>query len=115
MWERLVKWFKKLLGNAPEIHREENGLWWQKEQSTVKIGLDSKIIKELGSITFFDTPQIGEQVQKGDQLIDIEGGKAVETFKSPFGGKIVDVRSEFEDNPSLLSGKTDPALVTVEI
>lgn len=115
MWQSIVYWFKKLFSSAPQIHHEDNGLWWQKDKNVVKIGLDSKIIEELGDITFLDTPQVNEQVQKDDQLIDIEGGKAVETFNSPFAGKIIDVRSEFQDDPSLLSGQKNPALVTVEI
>ena len=115
MWQRIVNWFKNLFDTKPEIHHEKNGLWWQQDHNTVKIGLDSKIIDELGTITFFDTPQVDDQIQKDDQLIDIEGGKAVETFKSPFAGKIIDVRSEFLDDPSLLSGKKDPVLVTVEV
>ncbi len=115
MWQNIVNWFKNLFGIKPQVHHEENGLWWQKDHDTVKIGLDSKIIDELGDITFLDTPQVDDQVKKDDQLIDIEGGKAVETFNSPFAGKIIDVRSEFQDDPSLLSGQKDPVLVTVEI
>lgn len=115
MWQKLVNWFKNLFSSKPQIHHEANGLWWQKDNNIIKIGLDSKIIDELGEISFLDTPQVNEHIQKDDQLIDIEGGKAVETFNSPFAGKIIDVRSEFQDDPSLLSSQSNPVLVTVEI
>lgn len=115
MWQKIINWCKKIFSPHSPIHHEDNGLWWQKEHNTVKIGLDSTVIKELGEIAFLDTPQLNEQIKKDDQIIDIEGGKAVESFNSPFAGKIVAVQAEFQNDPSLLNTQKDPVLVTLEI
>lgn len=114
MWQKIVNWFKHLFSHQAPVHRESNGLWWQKDNGTVKVGLASQVIDELGDITFLATPQVDEQVDKHDQLIDIEGGKAVETFKSPVKGKISRVYAAYQDDPASLSRAADPLLVEIQ-
>ena len=56
MWQAIVNWFKNLFSRQAPVHREKNGLWWQEDNGTVKVGLDSQVINELGDITFLETP-----------------------------------------------------------
>lgn len=114
MWQKIVNWFKHLFSHQPPVHREDNGLCWQEDNGTVKVGLASQVIDELGDITFLETPQVDEAVDKNDQLIDIEGGKAVETFKSPVKGKISRVYADYQNDPASLSKATDPLLVEIQ-
>ncbi len=115
MWQRIVNWFKRLFSHQAPVHRENNGLWWQQaDNNRVKVGLDSKVIDELGGdITFLETPQVDEDIKKADQLIDIEGGKAVETFKSPVTGKISKVYEGYQDDPTTLTKAQNPLLVEI--
>lgn len=113
MWQRIVNWFKRLFSHEAPVHREDNGLWWQQDDNLVKVGLDSKVISELGDITFLETPQVDEAIQKADQLIDIEGGKAVETFKSPVSGKISKVYDGYQNDPATLTTAENPLLVEI--
>lgn len=115
MWQKIVNWFKHLFSHQALVHREDNGLWWQEDNGTVKVGLASQVIDELGDITFLETPQVDEAVDKNDQLIDIEGGKAVETFKSPVKGKISRVYADYQNDPTSLSKATDPLLVEIQL
>lgn len=115
MWQAFINWLKKVFSHQAPIHQEDNGLWWQQDSNVVKVGLQTKIIDELGNITFFDTPRLNEKITKADQLIDIEGGKAVETFKSPVSGKISKVYNEFQDFPNKLSETTNPLLVEITV
>jgi glycine cleavage system H protein len=114
MWQKIVAWFKHLFNSQPAIHQEKNGLWWQQDHDHVKVGLNSKVVEELGDITFLSTPTVDEKVNQSDQLIDIEGGKAVETFKSPVNGTISKVYNEYQDNPEKLVGVKDPLLVEIK-
>ncbi|MGN1279332.1 MAG: hypothetical protein ACI4T4_01465 [Limosilactobacillus sp.] len=114
MWQAIVNWFKHLFSRQAPVHREKNGLWWQENNGTVKVGLDSQVIDELGDITFLETPQVDEAVDRDDQLIDIEGGKAVETFKSPVKGRISRVYEEYQTDPSSLTKTTNPLLVEIK-
>lgn len=114
MWQKIIGWFKHLFSRQAPVHREENGLWWQEDKGTVKVGLASRVIEELGDITFLATPTVDEQVDRSDQLIDIEGGKAVETFKSPVTGKVSRVYEGYQDDPTSLAKAVDPLLVEIQ-
>lgn len=114
MFERIINWFKQLLGSKSVTHNEKNGLWWrQKSNNIIQVGLQSRIIEELGDITFLDTPRANEKINKGDQLIDIEGGKVVETFKAPVQGTISKVYDEYQTEPTRLSNVANPVLVEI--
>lgn len=115
MWQKIIVWFRQTFSKQPVIHQEKNGLWWQQDNDVVKVGLSSNVINELDNITFLETPMVDDQVQKTSQLIDIEGGKAVETFKSPVDGKISKVYQEYQDDPDKLSTVKDPLLVEIKV
>lgn len=114
MFKRIIIWFKQFFGNQPVVHNEKNGLWWQEQgNGTFQVGLQSRVIEELGDITFLDTPRVNEIISKNDQLIDIEGGKAVETFKAPINGTISKVYDEYQKAPNKLSEIGNPVLVEI--
>lgn len=115
MWQKIIAWFRRTFSSQPVVHREKNGLWWQQDNGVVKVGLSSSVIAELDNITFLETPMVDDQVQTASQLIDIEGGKAVETFKSPVNGKVSKVYQEYQDDPAKLSDAKDPLLVEIKV
>lgn len=104
-----------MFSKASPIHHEDSGLWWQQTSTIVKVGLNTEIINELSTITFLDTPRIGEKITTDSQLIDIEGGKAVETFKSPVNGIISQIASNYQNDPASLTGKANPTLLEIKI
>lgn len=113
MWQKIVDWFKNLF-NHQTVHHEGNGMWWQKSGNLVKVGLITQVIDELGEVTFLGTPQLDEKINKADQLINIEGGKAVETFKSPVTGTISKVNDEYQEQPEKLLNAKNPLLVEIK-
>ncbi len=113
MWQRIINCFKRFFSRKPLLHVEDSGLWWQQVGNLVKVGLDSKVITELGDITFLETPQVDDVIHKSDHLINIEGGKAVETFKSPVSGKIVKVYTDYQNNPVTLVKAKNPLLIEI--
>lgn len=115
MLQQFFAWIKSLFSKSSPIHHEDNGLWWQQTGTIVKVGLSTEIIKELATITFLDTPRIGEKVTTDSQLIDIEGGKAVETFKSPVNGIISRIASNYQSDPASLTGKANSTLLEIKI
>lgn len=115
MLQQFFAWIKSLFSKSSPIHHEDNGLWWQQTGTIVKVGLSTEIIKELATITFLDTSRIGEKVTTDSQLIDIEGGKAVETFKSPVNGIISRIASNYQSDPASLTGKANPTLLEIKI
>lgn len=103
MLQQFFAWIKSLFNKSSPIHHEDNGLWWQQTGTIVKVGLSTEIIKELATITFLDTPRIGEKVTTDSQLIDIEDGI------------ISQIASNYQSDPASLTGKVNPTLLEIKI
>lgn len=70
------------------------------------IGITDYAQKELGDVVFVELPQVGAELEAGDELGSIESVKAVSELFSPVGGVVVEVNEALADNPALVN--TDP-------
>ena len=60
--------------------------------------------KELGDIIYLDiTSSIGDVVKQGDSIGTIEAVKTVSEVFSPVSGKVIDINSGINDNPSVIN------------
>src|SRR5260370_23689792 len=69
------------------------------------IGITDYAQKELGDVVFVELPQVGTQLEAGDELGSIESVKAVSELFAPVGGEVVEVNERLTDKPEL--GNTD--------
>jgi glycine cleavage system H protein len=70
------------------------------------IGITEYAQKELGDVVFVELPQVGSELEAGDELGSIESVKAVSELFSPVSGEVVEVNEALADNPALVN--TDP-------
>jgi glycine cleavage system H protein len=70
------------------------------------IGITEYAQKELGDVVFVELPQVGSQLEHGDELGSIESVKAVSELFAPVSGEIVEVNEALRDKPELVN--TDP-------
>ena len=70
------------------------------------IGITDYAQKELGDVVFVELPQVGTQLELGDELGGIESVKAVSELFSPVSGEVVEVNESLADKPELVN--TDP-------
>lgn len=70
------------------------------------IGITDYAQKELGDVVFVDLPQVGTQLEMGDEFGSIESVKAVSELFSPVSGEIVEVNRALTEKPDLVN--TDP-------
>ncbi len=70
------------------------------------IGITDYAQKELGDVVFVELPQIGTQLEMGDELGSIESVKAVSELFSPVTGEVIEVNETLADKPELVN--TDP-------
>lgn len=76
------------------------------EGDTGIVGITDYAQKELGDVVFVDLPQVGTQVEMGDEFGSIESVKAVSELFSPVSGEIVEINQTLTDKPDLVN--TDP-------
>ena len=70
------------------------------------IGITDYAQKELGDVVFVELPQVGTQLELGDELGSIESVKAVSELFSPVSGEVLEVNESLADKPELVN--TDP-------
>ena len=76
------------------------------EGETGTVGITEYAQKELGDVVFVELPQVGSQLEAGDELGSIESVKAVSELFSPVSGEVIEVNEALADNPALVN--TDP-------
>lgn len=76
------------------------------EGDTGTIGITDYAQKELGDVVFVELPQVGTQLEAGDELGSIESVKAVSELFSPVTGEVVEINEKLADKPELVN--TDP-------
>ena len=70
------------------------------------VGITDYAQKELGDVVFVELPQVGTELEAGDELGSIESVKAVSELFSPVSGEVVEVNEKLADKPELVN--TDP-------
>jgi glycine cleavage system H protein len=68
------------------------------------VGITDYAQSELGDIIYMDiTVSVGDEVKQGDVLGSIEAVKTVSELKSPVSGKIIEINTKINDNPSVVN------------
>ncbi len=70
------------------------------------VGITDYAQKELGDVVFVELPQVGSELEAGDELGSIESVKAVSELFSPVSGEVVEINEALAENPALIN--TDP-------
>jgi glycine cleavage system H protein len=70
------------------------------------VGITDYAQKELGDVVFVELPQVGTQLELGDEMGSIESVKAVSELFAPVSGEVVEVNESLADKPELVN--TDP-------
>ncbi|HUJ15159.1 MAG TPA: glycine cleavage system protein GcvH [Thermoanaerobaculia bacterium] len=76
------------------------------EGETGTIGITDYAQKELGDVVFVELPQVGTELEQGDEMGSIESVKAVSELFSPVSGEVVEVNETLSEKPELVN--TDP-------
>ena len=95
------------MANTPEDNRyARSHEYVHIEGDTGTIGITDYAQKELGDVVFVELPQVGTQLEIGDELGSIESVKAVSELFAPVGGEVIEVNEALADKPELVN--TDP-------
>ena len=95
------------MANTPEDNRyAKSHEYLHVEGDTGTIGITDYAQKELGDVVFVELPQVGTQLEMGDELGSIESVKAVSELFTPVTGEVVEVNEALADKPELVN--TDP-------
>lgn len=76
------------------------------EGNVAYIGITDYAQHELGNIVYVDMPEVGDDVEAGDDFGAVESVKAASDLIAPISGAVVEINEHLIDNPRLIN--TDP-------
>ena len=82
---------------------QEGKLWFQRRGTTVTLGLTNSAIEEVGEIEGIDFPTEGDDFDKGEVVVTVEGTKGSLEVTSPAAGVIHEVNDTAKGEPELVA------------
>lgn len=67
------------------------------------IGITEHAQELLGDMVFVDLPDVGDEVNAGDDVAVAESVKAASDVYAPIGGVVTEVNEDLEDSPELVN------------
>lgn len=70
---------------------------------TVTVGISDHAQELLGDVVFVELPEVGREVEKGEEFSLVESVKAASDIYSPVSGEVVAVNEDLEDAPETVN------------
>lgn len=86
-----------------ELRYNDSHEWHKLEGETVTMGISKFAVDELTDVTFVELPEVGEQVEAGSAVGEIESVKATSEIYTGISGKVTAVNENVVDDPSILN------------
>jgi glycine cleavage system H protein len=86
-----------------DLRYHEEHDWVRLEGDTATFGITWYAQDALGEVVFFDPPEVGSTVTKGDSYAEVESVKAVSDVIAPMSGEIVEVNTALGDDPEAIN------------
>jgi glycine cleavage system H protein len=75
----------------------------QEEDGTVTIGITDHAQSALGDLVYVELPEIGIEVEAGDEMAVVESVKAASDVYAPISGEVVAVNEDLADDPEKIN------------
>src|SRR5690554_5955986 len=91
------------MSNVPtDLKYMESHEWARVEaDGTVTVGITDFAQEQLGDVVFIELPEVGMEVEVGQEVAVVESVKAASDIYAPVTGKAIAVNQELVDEPEL--------------
>lgn len=90
--------------NVPDQFRySSDHEWISRDGSRVRIGITDYAQDSLGDVVFVQLPSVGDAVESGATLGEVESTKSVSDIYAPVSGTVVAINDSLGDSPQLLN------------
>ncbi len=70
---------------------------------TVTVGISEHAQEALGDVVFVELPEVGSELEAGEEFGVVESVKAASDVYSPVSGEVIGVNSDLEDSPETIN------------
>lgn len=87
-------------------YTEEHEWVSQKAATSIRVGITEYAQDQLGDVVFVQLPEVGQQVDAGSPIGEVESTKSVSEIFAPVSGTVTAVNDALTDQPELIN--SDP-------
>jgi glycine cleavage system H protein len=87
----------------PDLSYHEEHDWARIDGDVATFGITWYAQDQLGEVVFFDPPEVGKTVRRGDPYAEVESVKAVSDVIAPLSGEIVEVNEALSSAPEAIN------------
>lgn len=77
--------------------------WARKGDSGIYVGITDFAQEALGDVVFVELPEIGQQIERGAKIGEVESTKSVSEVYAPVAGKVVSVNTALANSPETIN------------
>lgn len=88
------------------IKYSEDHEWISLEGDIATVGITTFAQEQLGDIVFVELPDVGREIEPGEDVAVVESVKAASEIYAPLTGEVTAVNGDLEDAPA--TANTDP-------
>lgn len=81
----------------------EGKLWFQRKGSSLTLGLTSLAIEEIGQVEGVEFPDEGDDFEKGDVVLTVDGSNGKIEVTTPASGIVQEVNEAAKGEPDMVS------------
>jgi glycine cleavage system H protein len=86
-----------------DLRYHEEHDWVRIDGDVATFGITWYAQDQLGEVVFFDPPEVGTNVRKGEPYAEVESVKAVSDVIAPLSGEIVEVNEQLSSGPEAIN------------
>jgi glycine cleavage system H protein len=86
-----------------ELSYHEEHDWARIDGDVATFGVTWYAQDQLGEVVFFDPPEVGKTVRKGEPYAEVESVKAVSDVIAPLSGEIIEVNDALASSPEAIN------------
>ena len=81
----------------------EDHEWLKQEGDEIIVGITAHASEQLGDVVFIELPEVGREVEAGEEIVVIESVKAASDIVAPVAGVITAVNEGLPDAPGAVN------------
>ena len=81
--------------------------WVEVEGDTATVGITDYAQEQLGDIVFIEVPEVGTELDQGDDAAVVESVKAASDVYAAVSGEVIEVNEALEDEPGLVNSSAE--------
>ncbi len=75
------------------------------DEGTVRVGITDFAQEQLGDIVYVSLPTVGDQVEEGSSVGELESTKSVSDVYAPLSGEVTAVNDALDDHPEMVNAE----------